>query len=98
VGASKTRSVKITNAGKVKKKMTPLPILIEMESGVTSPFSLAQTCTDDDLDAKSSCVVSVTFMPTAAMKYSGTLVIKDNLEPSFGADVKLDGSGKAAKK
>jgi hypothetical protein len=104
VGASKTRSVKIANAGKVKKKMTPLPILIEMESGVTSPFSLAQTCTDHDLGPKSkgaaagSCEVTVTFKPTAAMKYSGTLMIEDNLEPSFGVDVKLEGSGKAAKK
>jgi uncharacterized repeat protein (TIGR03803 family) len=103
VNASKPRTVKITNAGKAKKKMTPLPILIEMESGVASPFSLTQTCTDRDLGPKSkgtaagSCEVTVTFKPTAAMKYSGTLMIEDNLEPTFGQSVKLEGSGNAPK-
>ena len=38
IGASPIKSVKIINAGKVKKKKVPLPILIEMESGVASPF------------------------------------------------------------
>jgi hypothetical protein len=83
--------------------MTPLPILIEMESGVASPFSLTQTCTGDDLGPKAkgipagSCEVSVTFMPTAAMKYSGTLTIEDNLEGSSSLSVKLKGTGKAPK-
>lgn len=104
VGADKTKSVKITNAGKVKKKSTPLPILIEMESGVTSPFAVTQTCDDDELGLKTkhsppgSCEVSVTFAPTAAMKYTGTLKINDNLEPSFGQSVKLEGTGKEPKK
>jgi hypothetical protein len=104
VGASKTKSVKITNAGKVTKKKTALPILIEMESGVTSPFSLTQACNDEDLGPKAkgvapgTCEVSVTFNPTEAIKYTGTMKIKDNLEPSGGQDVKLEGSGKAPKK
>ncbi len=73
--------MKVINAGKVKKKKVPLPILIEMENGVTSPFSITQTCDDDDLGPKSkgvkagSCEVGVTFAPTAAMKYKGTLMI-----------------------
>ena len=104
VGSNKTKDVKVINAGKVKKKKVPLPILIEMENGVTSPFSITQTCDDDDLGPKSkgvkagSCEVGVTFAPTAAMKYSGTLMIIDNLEPTFERSVKLEGTGKEPKK
>ncbi len=96
--------MKVINAGKVKKKKVPLPILIEMEKGVSSPFSITQTCDDDDLNPKSkgmapgSCEVGVTFAPTAAMKYSGTLMIIDNLEPTFERSVKLEGTGKEPKK
>ena len=107
VGNDKIKSVEITNAGKVTKKkkktITPLPIFIEMESGVTSPFSISQACNDDSLGPKSkgvkagTCKVSVTFTPTAPMKYIGTMQIQDNLEPSFGQAVKLEGVGKAAK-
>ncbi|MGD0119933.1 MAG: Ig-like domain-containing protein, partial [Candidatus Binatus sp.] len=104
VGSNKTKDVKVINAGKVKKKKVPLPILIEMENGVTSPFSITQACDDDDLGPKSkgvkagSCEVGVTFAPTAAMKYSGTLMIIDNLEPTFERSVKLEGTGKEPKK
>jgi hypothetical protein len=88
----------------VKKKKTPLPILIEMESGVTSPFSITQTCDDDDLGPKSkgvppgSCEVSVTFTPTAAMKYKGKLTIDTNLESDDDKSVTLEGTGKEPKK
>jgi hypothetical protein len=94
------KSVKIINAGKVKKKKHPLPILIEMETGVTSPFTFTQQCDDDDLGPKSkgvaagSCEVSVKFTPTAAIKYSGTLMIDTNLEPVSERSVKLEGTGK----
>jgi len=104
VGNNTTKSVKIINAGKIKKKKVPLPILIEMESGATNPFSITKPCDDDDLGPKGkgmpagSCEVSVTFTPTAAMKYKGTLIINDNLEPSFEKSVKLEGSGKGPKK
>jgi len=104
VGSSDTREVKITNAGKVKKKHVPLPILIEMESGVTSPFSITQDCDDDDLGPKSkrvppgSCKVAVEFAPTAAIKYKGRLIINDNLEPTPEKSVKLEGTGKEPKK
>jgi hypothetical protein len=104
IGASPIKSVKITNAGKVKKKKIPLPILIEMESGASNPFTVTQDCDDKDLGPKSkgvaagSCEVSVQFTPTAAMKYNGTLVIDTNLEPIADRSVKLEGSGKAPKK
>jgi hypothetical protein len=104
VGASKTLSLTITNADKVKKKNMPLPILIEMESGVTSPFSITTTCDDEDLDPKSgstaagSCKVGVTFTPAQATKYKGTLVIEDNLESNPETSVKLEGTGKTPKK
>jgi hypothetical protein len=108
VGSDKVKSVKVTNAGRVikkkKKTTTPLPILIEMESGVTNPFSITQTCDDEDLGPKSkdvppgSCEVSVTFTPTAAMKYTGTLTIEDNLESKPDTEVKLEGTGKEPKK
>ncbi len=103
IGESPVKSIKIANAGKVKKKKVPLPILIEMESGVASPFTVSQECDDDDLGPKSkgvaagSCEVSVKFTPTAAMKYSGTLVIDTNLESLPDRSVKLEGSGKASK-
>jgi hypothetical protein len=100
VGSSPTKSVTITNAGKAKKKKHPLPILIEMETGVTSPFSLTQHCDDDDLTPRSkgmpldSCTVSVTFTPKAKIKYSGTLVIDTNLVSKPDRSVKLSGTGK----
>ena len=98
--ATKTKTVTITNAGKVTKKNTPLPILIVMESGVASPFSITQTCDDEELGPKAkhvapgSCEVSVMFAPTAAIEYNGTLVIQDNLEPNLENTVKLKGKGK----
>ena len=103
MGSNKIKTVKITNAGKVKKKKVPLPILIEMESGVGNPFTLTQECNDDDLGPKSkgvapgSCEVSVEFAPTAAMKYSGTLTIDTNLQVGDDKSVKLEGSGKEPK-
>ncbi len=103
VGSSATKSVKVINAGKIKKKKVPLPILIEMESGVTSPFTLTQECVDDDLGPKGkgmppgSCEISVKFTPTAAMKYTGTLTIEDNLESKPDTEVKLEGAGKEPK-
>ena len=104
VGTNRIKSVEVINAGKIKKKKTPLPILIEMERDVTSPFSVTQACDDDDLGPKGKgipagrCKISVTFVPTAAMKYKGTLMIDDNLEPTFEKSVQLEGSGKEPKK
>jgi hypothetical protein len=103
IGSSATKSVKVTNAGKVKKKKVPLPILIEMETGATNPFTVTQACDDDDLGPRSkgvkagTCTVMVKFTPTAAMKFTGTLVIDTNLEVAPDKSVKLEGSGKAMK-
>jgi hypothetical protein len=101
IGTSPTKSVVITNASKAKKKKHPLPILIEMENGVTSPFSLgAQQCNDDDLTPRSkgipldTCVVSVIFTPSAKIEYSGTLIIDTNLVSKPDRSVKLEGPGK----
>ena len=104
VGSDKVKSVKITNAGKIKKKRVPLPILIEMETGGTNPFSITQVCDDKDLGPRGkgipagSCEVSVTFTPTAAQKYSGILTIDTNLESGPDKSVKLEGVGKVPKK
>ncbi len=103
VGSSKVKEVHITNRGKITKKKHPVPILIESESGAASPFSISQACDDDDLGPRSkgvkpgTCEVSVTFTPTQATKYEGTLMIKDNLEPAFGQSVALKGAGKTPK-
>jgi len=104
VGSDKVESVRITNAGKIKKKRVPLPILIEMETGGTNPFSITQVCDDKDLGPRGkgipagSCEVSVTFTPTAAQKYGGTLTIETNLESGPDKSVKLEGVGKVPKK
>ena len=103
VGSNKVKDVKITNAGKVKKKV-PVPILIEKENRVASPFIITQVCDDDDLGPKSkgvkpgTCEVGVTFAPTAAMRYKGTLTIDTNLESKPDRTVKLEGAGKTSKK
>ena len=100
VGSNNIKSIKIANAGKVKGKKVPPPILVEMETGVTSPFTLSKECVDDNLYPKSkgvppgSCEVSVTFTPTAAQKYAGTLTIETNLVPTSARSVKLEGTGR----
>ena len=40
------------------------------------------------------CDVSVQFKPTQAVSYSGTLTIKDNLEPSEMQTVQMTGKGR----
>ena len=101
--------VTVTNAGKIKKKNRPLPILIEMESvnGMPSPspFSVTAQCDDDNLMPKgkgvpkseTTCKIAVQFKPTEAVSYSAKLIISDNLEPSEMQTVQMTGKGKAAK-
>jgi hypothetical protein len=43
------------------------------------------------------CKISVQFMPTHAVSYSGTMTIIDNLEPSDMQTVQMSGTGKPAK-
>ncbi len=116
VNGSRTKTVKVTNRGRVintkKKHVVPDPITIEMEgetSGTSpSPFSVTQCAPDDQLQPRSkgepagTCTVTVKFAPTAAGKFSGTLMIIDNVEttnPDTGSVqmVPLEGEGKEAK-
>jgi hypothetical protein len=109
VDTPKVEMVTVTNAGKIKKKNQPLPILIEMENvdgmPTPSPFSVTTQCYDDNLmpsgkgvpKTETLCKISVQFKPTEAVSYSGTLTIHDNLEPSEMQTVQMTGKGKAAK-
>ncbi|MGH7878039.1 MAG: hypothetical protein ACREQD_00930, partial [Candidatus Binataceae bacterium] len=103
LGSSKTKTVKVTNKGRITKKKHPVPILIEMESTSSAVFTVTMSCTEDDLGPKSkgvkagTCNVQVTFTPTAAVKYTGNLDIFDNLEPGLENVVPVKGSGKAPK-
>ena len=99
--AGNIKSVKLTNAGRIKRKRVPLPILIEGETGATNPFNITQeTCDGDDLGPggkgipADSCEISVSFTPGAAQKYRGTLIIETNLESGADKSVKLEGVGK----
>ena len=109
VGSSKVDTVKVTNAGKTTKKSKALPIVIEMESVTPSEFAVTTSCEEQLApgakgERPGTCNVQVTFTPTAAMKYSGDLVIMDNVDPSLARKypalmqkVPLTGAGKAAK-
>jgi len=103
LGTSKTKTVKVKNKGKDTKKKTVSPILIEMETSDNSAFVVTQSCTDDELEPKMKgvkanvCDVEVTFTPTVAEKYTGTLTITDNLEPDLMQTVTLSGTGKTPK-
>ncbi len=109
VGSNKVDTVKVTNAGKTTKKSKALPIVIEMESVTPSEFAVTTSCEEQLApgakgERPGTCNVQVTFTPTAAMKYSGDLVIMDNVDPSLAKKypalmqkVPLTGAGKAAK-
>ena len=109
VNQAVSKMVTVTNAGKIKKKHQPLPILIEMESvdgmPTPSPFSVTTQCDDDNLmpsgkgipKSETMCTIAVQFKPTEAVSYSGTLTISDNLEPSEMQTVQMTGKGKATK-
>jgi len=104
-----TKMVTVINAGKIKGKNHPAPILIEIEdtSGMPapSPFSVTMQCADDDLmpggkgvpKSATMCKVAVQFKPVQTVSYSGTLTILDNLEPSEMQTVHMTGKGNAAK-
>jgi hypothetical protein len=100
----KVKTLTISNAGKVSKKKHPGPITIIGENSSNSAFTVEEACTCDQLMPKmkhvkpGSCKVELQFAPTEAMKYSGTLMIMDNLSPGGIQTVKLSGTGKAAKK
>jgi hypothetical protein len=103
VGHSETKTVTIKNAGQITKKKSPSPILIQMESTDNAVFTIAMSCTDDQLNPKAkgqkagACTVKVNFTPTNAVKYSGNLDILDNLEPGLKNTVPIIGQGKIPK-
>ena len=92
--------MKIANAGKITRKKSALPILVEMETATRNAFAVSTSCENDDLIPKArhqragSCTVLVSFTPTEAIRYSGNLTIVDNLEPSFSQVVPLAGRGR----
>jgi hypothetical protein len=90
VTTSKPKTVKVSNP-KGKKKHPGIAVLIEMISD-TGVFMQTNTC-PASLAAGSSCTISVTFTPSAAMKQTGTLTITDNANHS-PQHVSLSGTGK----
>lgn len=104
VGGMKEKTLFITNAGKVSKRKHPGPITIIGESSNSPAFTVKEACACQQLMPRmkrvkaGSCTVEILFAPSEAMKYSGTLMITDNLSPSGMQTVRLSGSGKAGKK
>jgi hypothetical protein len=104
VGGMKEKTLTISNAGKVSKKKHPGTITIIGESSNNPAFTVKEACTCQQLTPRmkhvkaGSCGVEILFAPSEPMKYSGTLMITDNLSPSGMQTVKLRGSGKAGKK
>ncbi len=109
LGSSKVDTLKITNAGKTTKKSKALPIVIEMESVTPSAFAITTSCEEQLAPGAKgvrpgTCNVQVKFTPGAAMKFSGSLKIMDNVDPSLAKKypplvqtVPMTGAGKAAK-
>ncbi|MGH7813641.1 MAG: Ig-like domain-containing protein [Candidatus Binataceae bacterium] len=109
VGSSKMKTLKIANGGKITKKKTASPIVIEAQSATPDAFAVTMNC-QQQLGPKSkgvapgTCIVEVTFTPSAAMKYTGNLVVYDNVDPSqvkkyppLMQTVPMTGTGKAPK-
>jgi hypothetical protein len=90
---SKPKTVKVSNP-KGNKKHPGLPIVIEMISD-SRVFMQTNDCplSPAMLAAGSSCTISVTFTPSAAMKQTGMLTITDNANHS-PQHVSLSGTGK----
>lgn len=99
VGSGKTRTVKIVNKGKITKKKTASPIIINAQSATPDAFQVTDDCSQT-LNPKARhqkpgrCTVTVKFTPTASQKYTGTLTIYDNLEPDLYQTVQMIGKGK----
>jgi hypothetical protein len=87
---SAPQTVTITNTGTSTLNITSI-------ATSNSDFSETDTCADllDTLAVNQSCVVSVTFSPTASGTRSGSLIIQDNATGS-PQSVALSGKGVAA--
>ena len=66
---SQPQTVTLTNEGKTALKITSIR---------TSPFFAATTSCGKTLMTKASCKITVTFTPTAAGTFSGTVQISDS--------------------
>ncbi|HYL57485.1 MAG TPA: LamG-like jellyroll fold domain-containing protein [Candidatus Acidoferrales bacterium] len=104
VGQSRTKTLKVTNAGHTSKSSHPVPITVktETENGSPSPdpFSVSMQCFEDVLLPKGKgvkaniCLVGVTFKPSQATTYTGAMTIFDNLSGSGMQSVPIGGKGK----
>lgn len=72
-GSSKTVSITVTNTG-----TTPLILATPAISGVSLPFSASTTCSGATVQPNGTCVINVTFAPTAKGTFTGTLKVTDN--------------------
>jgi dienelactone hydrolase len=80
---SKSLSTTLTNSGSTTLSISGI--------ATSSPFSETNTCSST-VGAGSSCIITVTFHPTARGAFSGTLSVSDNGGPSPQI-VSLSGSG-----
>ena len=100
VGQIKTKSLKITNLGKITKKKNALPITVVMQSVNNAAYQVQQPECVETLNPKSkgvkagSCTVKVVFTPMEVMKFPATLTVIDNLEPNEMQAVPVKGAGK----
>jgi hypothetical protein len=88
---SKPKTVTVSNP-KGDKKHPGIAVLIEMTSDTPGVFMQTSDC-PASLAADSSCTITVTFTPSAAMEQTGTLTIIDNANGSTQT-VSLSGTGK----
>jgi mono/diheme cytochrome c family protein len=77
-----TQSVTLTNSGTAALSVT----------GITAPSGYTQSNNCSSVAAGASCVINVTFTPTAVYSYSGNLTITDNAAGSPHG-VAVSGSG-----
>lgn len=86
VGATSTKNLTITNTGTSNLVITSIT--------VTGSFT-SSNCGSATISPSHSCVVSVSFTPSALGSYSGTLTVTDN-DPSSPQVVTLSGTGVAS--
>ena len=93
---SAAMSVKITSTSAIPLVISTVTITSSEGAGVASQFATeADNCTGETLDDGQSCTVSVTFTPTAAGSFQGSLVFNDNVPFSLSnpQSVALSGTG-----
>jgi subtilase family serine protease len=97
--SSKPKTIKISNIAHTTKKVTAQSITIEGTSPSPSPvFMVTSNGCSAPIAAKGSCSISVTFTPSSATPFTGTLTITDDIAGGSMTAVTLKGAGKAPKK